>query len=61
MGIPRQGAMRDGTAALTTCAAGDDPGREGRSPQPVMQRFALLIMKFQPAPKQTAQESENHG
>jgi len=30
-------------------------------PAPVMQRIALLIMKLQSAPKQSAQESENHG
>ena len=60
MGIPRQGAIRDGTAALT--ASQRLMIRAATVvPAPVMQRIALLIMKLQSAPKQSAQESENHG
>lgn len=50
MGLPRQGAIRDGTAALSI---GQRLMIRAATmlPPPVMQRIALLVMKFGPKPK----------
>jgi NAD(P)-dependent dehydrogenase (short-subunit alcohol dehydrogenase family) len=50
MGLPRQGAVRDGTAALTVSQRLMIAAAK-TLPAPVMQRLALLVMKFSPPPK----------
>lgn len=49
MGLPKQGAIRDGTASLTLAQRAMIRAAT-TLPAPVMQRIALLIMKFGPKP-----------
>jgi hypothetical protein len=57
MGLPRQGAVRDGTASLTL---GQRLMIKAATmlPAPVMQRIAALIMKFGPKPNDGGQPSQ---
>jgi short-subunit dehydrogenase len=58
MGLPKQGAIRDGTASLTL---GQRAMIRAATtlPAPVMQRIALLIMKFGPKPTGEPTQNEN--
>jgi NAD(P)-dependent dehydrogenase (short-subunit alcohol dehydrogenase family) len=60
LGIPRHGALRGGAVPLTLSQRAMIRAAT-TLPAPVMQRIALLITKFQPAPKATSQEIDNHG
>lgn len=70
MGIPRQGAIRDGTAALSV---GQRAMLRATAvlPAPVMHRIALLVMRFSAVPAgdgapptpvtESSEETTNHG
>jgi NAD(P)-dependent dehydrogenase (short-subunit alcohol dehydrogenase family) len=60
MGLPKQGAIRDGTASLTL-AQRTMIRAATTLPAPVMSRIALLVMKFGPKPKpQTIEHESGH-
>jgi NAD(P)-dependent dehydrogenase (short-subunit alcohol dehydrogenase family) len=60
MGIPRFGAMRGGAVRLTLSQRAMIFGAT-KLPAPVMQRIAMLVMKFGPKADSTEQETMNNG
>jgi hypothetical protein len=58
MGLPKQGAIRDGTASLTLGQRAMIRAA-ATLPPPVMARIALLVMKFGPKPKPDTTEHES--
>ncbi|HET7739347.1 MAG TPA: short-chain dehydrogenase/reductase, partial [Mycobacterium sp.] len=60
MGLPRQGAIRDGTASLTL---GQRAMIRAATtlPAPVMQRIALVVMRFGPKPKPNRSTEQGSG
>jgi NAD(P)-dependent dehydrogenase (short-subunit alcohol dehydrogenase family) len=59
MGLPRQGAVRDGTVALTLSQRLMIKAAT-TLPPPVLQRIAGVMAKFSPAPKSEAAQQEEH-